>query len=59
MVWYAGWEGTMRVFAYIDLELRYLGIKFQMWRIKRKLEDQLNFPPTNFSTIFEEIQNDK
>jgi hypothetical protein len=59
MIWYAGYEGTMRVFAYIDLQFRYLGVKFQMWQMKRKLEKQLDLPPTNFSTIFEEIRNDK
>ena len=59
MIWYAGFEGTMRVFAYIDLQFRYLGVKFQMWQMKRKLEKQLDLPPTNFSTIFEEIKNDK
>ena len=59
MIWYAGYEGTMRVFAYVDLQIRYLGIKFQMWQMKRKLEKQLDLPPSNFSTIFEEIRNDK
>jgi len=59
MIWYAGYEGTMRVFTYLDLQLRYFGIKVQMWRMKRQLEKQLNLPPTDFSSIFEEIRNDK
>jgi hypothetical protein len=59
MVWYAGVEGTLRVFAYIDLEMRYLGVKFQMWRMKRQLEKQLHLPPTDFSTIFQEIKKDE
>ena len=59
MIWYAGYDGTMRVFAYIDLQFRYLGIKFKMWQMKRRLEKQLDLPPTNFSTIFEEFKNDK
>lgn len=59
MIWYAGYEGTMRVFAYLDLQIRYLGIKFKMWQMKRELEKQLDLPPSNFSTIFEEIRNDK
>lgn len=59
MIWYAGWEGTMRVFAYIDLEFRYLGVKYQMWKMKRKLEKDLHLPPTKFSTIFEDIKNGK
>ena len=59
MIWYAGLEGTMRVFTYLDLQLRYFGIKVQMWRMKRQLENQLDLPPTHFSAIFEEIRNDK
>ena len=59
MIWYAGLEGTMRVFTYLDLQLRYFGIKVQMWQMKRRLEKQLDLPPTNFSTIFEEFKNDK
>jgi hypothetical protein len=58
MIWYAGYEGTMRVFQYIDLEIRYFGIKVKMWRMKRQLEKQLHLPPTNFSSIFQEIEND-
>lgn len=59
MIWYAGLEGTMRAFTYLDLQLRYFGIKVQMWRMKRQLEKQLDLPPTDFSSIFEEIRNDK
>jgi hypothetical protein len=58
MIWYAGYEGTMRVFQYIDLEIRYFGVKVQMWRMKRQLEKKLHLPPTNFSSVFQEIEND-
>jgi len=41
MVAYAGFEGTMRVFTYLDLQLRYFIIKTQMkflgWKLKRQL----------------------
>lgn len=59
MIWYAGLEGTMRVFYYIDLSIRYGIIRFQLWQMKRKLEKDLNLPPSDFSTVFEEIQNDR
>jgi len=55
MIWYAGMEGTMRVFAYIDLTLRYQVVKFQLWRMKRRLERDLGLPPTDFSSIFKEV----
>jgi len=59
MIWYAGYEGTMRVFQYVDLEMRYLGIKFQMWQMKRKLEKQLVLPPTSFAQFLEDYKNDR
>lgn len=59
MIWYAGYEGTMRVFIYFDLQLRYLGVKFRMWQMKRQLEKQLGLPPTKFSTVLEELKNEQ
>jgi len=41
MIAYAGIEGTMRVFVYLELQLKYLGIRIQMYFMKRKLERQL------------------
>lgn len=41
MIWYAGLEGTMRVFTYIELTTKYQFIKIQMYFMRRKLERQL------------------
>lgn len=59
MIWYGGFEGTMRVFAYLDLQLRYTVIKFKMWQMKRRLEKQLDLPPSNFSTLLKDLTNGK
>ena len=59
MIWYGGFEGTMRVFAYIDLQLRFMIVKFKMWQMKRKLEKQLDLPPSNFSTLLKDLTNGK
>lgn len=58
MIWYAGYEGTMRVFTYIELTIRYQVIKVQMWRMKRRLEKDLGLPPTDFRSIFTELDQD-
>ena len=42
MIAYAGFEGTMRVFAYLDLQIRYIPIKIKMELMKRKLKKQLD-----------------
>lgn len=41
LVAYAGVEETMRLFAYLDLHLRYSWIKFKMMLMRRKLKQQL------------------
>lgn len=41
MIWYAGLEGTMRVFTYIELTIKYQFIRLQMYFMRRKLERQL------------------
>ena len=41
LVAYAGPEETMRLFAYMDLQLRYAWGRFRMYLMRRKLEQQL------------------
>ena len=41
LVIYGGYDETMKLFAYIDLNIRYFGIKMRMkwmgWKLKRRL----------------------
>lgn len=46
MIAYAGFEGTMRVFVYLELQIKYAYVRFIMWRMSRKLKKQL-FSETN------------
>lgn len=41
LIAYAGVEETMRLFAYIDLQIRYAWIRFRMEIMRRKLKRQL------------------
>ena len=41
LVAYAGPDETMRLFAYMDLQLRYAWVRFRMYLMRRKLEQQL------------------
>ena len=41
LVAYAGPDETMRLFAYMDLQLRYAWVRFKMYLMRRKLEQQL------------------
>ena len=46
MIAYAGFEGTMRLFAYIDLHMRFVPIKIKMeymkWTLKKQLDKDRN-----------------
>jgi len=48
MIAYAGVEGTLRVFVYLDLQLRYAWVRTRMWFMKKRLEKNLNLRPTKF-----------
>ena len=58
MVWYAGYEGTVRVFQYLELQLRYVMIRIQMRILQRKLEKQLGIPHKNYDKFFEDYPNE-
>ncbi|AIX28451.1 hypothetical protein M1M13_gp107 [Synechococcus phage ACG-2014j] len=59
MVAYAGVEETMRLFAYADLVIRYQWIKFKMFLMRRKLEQQLIKDLPDFNKLAKELKNDQ
>lgn len=58
MVLYAGYEGTIRVFAYLDLELRFTWVKFRLWMMRRKLKQQLLKDLPEFNKLMKEKNKD-
>ena len=44
MIAFAGIEGTLRVFQYLELQVRFFFVKVQLYFMKRKLERQLGLP---------------
>ena len=59
MVAYAGVEETMRLFAYADLVIRYQWIKFKMFLMKRKLEQQLIKDLPDYNKLIKELKDDQ
>ena len=55
LIAYAGFDETLRLFAYLDLQVRYAIIRFKMKRMQRKLEKQLGLPAKDW----EEFLNDE
>ena len=59
MVAYAGMEETMRLFAYVDLMIRWQWIQFKMFMMRRKLEQQLIKDLPNFNKLAKELKDDQ
>ena len=55
---YAGVDETMRLFAYVDLQLRYAWVRFRMMLMRRKLKQQLIKDPPEFNKFIKEHTKD-
>jgi len=58
LVAYAGPEETMRLFAYMDLQLRYAWVRFRMYLMRRKLEQQLIKDLPDYNKTIKELRKD-
>ena len=55
---YAGPEETMRLFAYLDLQLRFAWVRFRMMLMRRKLKRQLDKDFAHYNKLIKEISKD-
>jgi hypothetical protein len=58
LVAYAGPEETMRLFAYMDLQLRYAWVRFRMYLMRRKLQQQLLKDLPEYNKLIKEMSKD-
>ena len=59
MVAYAGMEETMRLFAFVDLMIRWQWVQFRMFMMRRKLEQQLIKDLPDYNKLIKELKNDQ
>jgi len=59
LVAYAGYDETMRLVQFIDLQIRYAGIRVQMKLMGWKLKRQLIKDTTEFEKFLKEYKNDQ
>ena len=59
LIAYAGVDETMRLFAYLDLQLRFAWVRFRMMLMRRKLRRQLNKSFAEYSKLKETTNNDR
>jgi len=50
----AGYDATMRLFAYVDLELRYTWVRFRIYLMRRKLKRSLLRDTAKFKQLIKE-----
>ena len=55
----AGYDATMRLFYYADLQLRYAWVEFRMSLMRRKLRKQLIKQTEEYKNLIKEINNDR
>jgi hypothetical protein len=55
---YAGVEETMRLFAYLDLQLRYAWVRFKLTLMRRKLKQQLLKDLPEYNKLIKEHTKD-
>ena len=58
LIAYAGVDETMRLFAYVDLQLRFAWIRIRMMMMRRKLKRQLEKSFAEYSNLKENTNND-
>jgi hypothetical protein len=58
LVAYAGTEETMRLFAFVDLHIRYSWVKFRMMLMRRKLKQQLIKDLPEYNKLIKELNKD-
>ena len=58
LVIYAGYDETMRLIQYMDLQIRYAGIRVQLKWMGWKLKRQLIKDTTSFEKFLKEYKND-
>ena len=58
LIAYAGVEETMRLFAYVDLQLRYAWVRFRMMLMRRKLKQQLLKDLPEYNKLIKEHTKD-
>ena len=57
LVIYAGYDETMRLIQYMDLQIRHAGIRVQMKWMERKLRKQLIKDTANYKKFLREYEN--
>jgi len=58
MIAYAGIEETIRVFGYLDLQLRFAFVRFRMYLMRKKLEKELMIFRDGQWKSFNEVRED-
>ena len=59
MIAYGGVEGTLRVFAYLDLQFRFAIVRIRMFFLERELRRRLLKDTEDYTKLIKEIKDDR
>lgn len=57
LVCYGGYESTLRLFTYLELQLRYAIVRIKIIILSRKIRKQLVKDTDNYSKLIKELKN--
>lgn len=57
-IWYGGYDGTMRLVAYADLQLRYAWVQMRMFFMRQRLKRDLKKAGLEYEKLFKELKDD-
>lgn len=58
-IWYGGYDGTMRLVAYADLQLRYAWVQIRMFFMRQRLKRDLKQAGMDYEKLFKETRDAK
>jgi hypothetical protein len=59
LICYAGTEETMRLFAFVDIHIRYSFVKLKLYFLKQRVRRQLSKDLGDYSKLIKEIKDDQ
>ena len=55
-IWYGGYEGTMRLVAYCELQFRYAWVQLRMFFMRQRLKRDLKKAGLEYEKLFKDLE---
>jgi len=55
-IWYGGYEGTMRLVSYCELQFRYAWVQIRMFFMRQRLKRDLKKAGLEYEKLFKDLE---